>query len=93
MTEGRLRNLEIRKAKRHEQTEHLVIDIGSARAHISLADGGARQASVTVHDSERQASIILDPNEEIGTVVHEDGIDAIEDTKPLHDPMAVTSAE
>jgi hypothetical protein len=87
MTEGRLEDLEIRKAHTHKNTEHLVADIGSARAHISIAD---EQACITVHDGGQQASIILNDSEDITTVTHEDDVDVVDRTGSLVDPLAST---
>jgi len=90
MTEGRLSNLEIRKAKQHEQTEHVVLDVGSARLHVSLSP---EQAAVTAHDGDRQASILLDEDETITTVTHEDDVSVVDRTGSIVDPMAVTSGK
>ena len=88
MTEGRLKDLEIRRAQHERDTDHLVVDIGSARAHISLTE---EKACVTVHDSDTQASIVLDSDEDVTTVAHEEGISVVDRTDGILDPMAVTS--
>jgi hypothetical protein len=90
MTEGRLRNLEIRKAKRHEETDHIVLDVGSARLHVTLSE---QQAAAVVHDGHRQASILLDANEEITTVTHEEDVSVVDRTGSLVDPLATTSRD
>lgn len=90
MTEDYLDSIKIKKAEEHHETEHLVIDIGGARTHISLADG---QAVVTVHDSDRQASIILDDDQDVETVSHPDDVACVERTEGITDPMATTSTD